>query len=60
VTDFHNEAHFNDFIYTIKNRSNYNYGVNVTTNDQIITLSTCVGFTDRAVLHAKLIKLIAK
>lgn len=60
VTDFHNEAHFNDFIYTIKSRSNYDYGINVTTNDQILTLSTCVGFTDRAVLHAKLIKLIAK
>lgn len=45
------------FINTIKSRSIYNFNTEVTTNDKILTLSTCYDNVKRAVIHAKLIKL---
>lgn len=45
------------FINTIKNRSIYDFNTEVTTNDKILTLSTCYDNVKRAVIHAKLIKL---
>ena len=44
------------FLNTIKSRSNYNYGIEISQNDKILTLSTCSGDgSKRVVLHAKLI-----
>ena len=55
TTDF-SKTDFNQFIKTIKKRSIYNYKVDVTTYDYILTLSTCYNNTDKTVVHAKLIK----
>ena len=54
-TEFNNDfAKFSDIL---RSRSVHDFGVRATEEDQIITLSTCVGFSDtRLVLHAKLIK----
>ena len=56
-TEFKSDNEFNDFIKTIKSRTIYNYGVDVSADDKILTLSTCTpGATGRVVLHAKLIE----
>ena len=55
TTSFKNIS-FSKFIKTIKNRSIYNYNIDVTVDDYILTLSTCYNNTDKTVLHAKLIK----
>lgn len=56
-TNFNNDKEFNKFVNTLKNRSIYNYGVEVTESDKILTLSSCIGDgRKRVVLHAKLIK----
>lgn len=53
-TDFNDNAEFYEFLMTIKNRSNYNYNVALTPNDEILTLSSCDSSGNkRVVLHAK-------
>ncbi len=54
--DFSDDEEYLAFLNKLKNRSVYNYKVNLTANDKIITLSTCHNDTDKIVLHAKLIK----
>ena len=45
---------FNAFINTMKNRSKYNFNVDVSDNDKILTLSTCGNNNKyRIILHAK-------
>ena len=44
----------------IKDRSIYNFGVDLDEDDKILTLSTCYRESDRVVLHAKLIKMEVK
>lgn len=56
TTNFSSDDEFNTFINTIKQRSVYDYKVNVTTNDKVLTLSSCYDDKKRMVLHAKLIK----
>ncbi len=52
-TSFSGEEYL-DFISTVKNRSEYDFGVEVTSDDQVITLSTCLyGGAKRIALHAK-------
>ena len=55
-TEFNNTNEYNNFINILKLRSNYIYGIDINSNDKILTLSTCnsVG-NKRIVLHAKLI-----
>ena len=54
-TNFKSEPYEN-FINTIKGRSIYDFGLDVTTNDKILTLSTCDNAgTKRIVVHAKMI-----
>ena len=60
ITTSFNEKEFNRFINTIKKRSVYNYNVDVTIDDYILTLSTCYNNTDKTVVHAKLINRIIK
>ena len=56
TTDF-NGNEFEDFVKEIKSRSYINYGLEVTKDDNILTLSTCANDTKyRIVVHAKLIK----
>ena len=47
---------FEDFIKTLKKRSNYHYNVSVSKDDSILTLSTCYTSKQKVVLHAKLLK----
>ncbi len=56
TTNFSTNESFNTFIETIKKRSVYDYKLNVTNKDKILTLSSCYNDTKRVVLHAKLIK----
>ena len=55
TTDFNSEQEFDSFINTLKSRTNYDYQVEVTKEDKILTLSSCIGDgKKRVVLHAKL------
>ena len=59
-TIFKDDDEFDKFIKTLKKRSVYDYGVDVSGSDSILTLSTCTGNgKSRMVLHAKLIDLVA-
>lgn len=60
TTNFKDNDEFNNFINTLKQRSVYNYGVDVNTNDKILTLSSCYDNEKRMVLHAKLIGNVKK
>ena len=52
---------FQKFINTIKNRSIYNFNTDITTDDKILTLSTCDNIgAKRVVVHAKLVKIEQK
>ena len=53
-TDFNNDDEYLNFIETLKNRSIKNFGVELKSEDQILTLSTCANDNNyRVVLHAK-------
>ena len=56
-TNFSSDEEYKEFVKTIKARSIYNFNTNVTTNDKILTLSTCTNIGQgRTVVHAKLMK----
>ena len=51
---FPNSDEYEEFLNILKERSNYDYGVELSAEDQIITLSTCdVNNHYRIVMHAK-------
>lgn len=56
--DFKDEVEYGEFLQTIKDKSEYNTSVEVTSDDTILTLSTCdYSIKDgRYVVHAKLMK----
>lgn len=55
-TEFSSDNEFNSFIKEIKSRSIYDYDVEVTEKDKILTLSSCISSgSKRVVLHAKLL-----
>lgn len=56
VTDFANIEDFNSYIEQEKGRSIFDFGINVSFDDKILTLSTCTGDNERLVIHAKLLK----
>ena len=57
TTDFSDDADFEDFINKIKSRSRKDFNVEVTSEDQILTLSTCANDNKyRVVLHARKIE----
>lgn len=56
TTDFRSDAEYLEFLNTLRSRSNHNFDVNLSSNDSIITLSTCYSETERTVVHAKKIK----
>ena len=53
---FDNDEEFIEFTNMIKNRSSYDFGTTVSSDDKILTLSTCYDDESKVVLHAKLIK----
>ena len=55
-TIFKSDESYQKFIDLVKGRSLANFNTTVTTNDKILTLSTCHGSTKKLVVHAKLIK----
>lgn len=56
TTDFRSDEEYNKFLNTVKDRSIYNFNTNLTSEDKILTLSTCYSDNVRTVVHAKLIK----
>lgn len=61
-TDFRDDAEYLEWLNMLKSRSAYNFNANLQASDKIITLSTCygVGNTERVVMHARLIKWLAR
>lgn len=56
-TLFNSSDEYSRFLNEISSRSNYDYNVEVNSNDKVLTLSSCIGDgKKRVVLHAKLIE----
>ncbi len=55
TTNFQENNEYLNFLTTLKSRSTYNFNIDLTATDKIITLSTCSGSNNRMVVHAKLI-----
>ena len=54
TTFFKTDEEYQEFLTTIKSRSNHDYNVDLSIDDSILTLSSCVpGGKERVVLHAK-------
>lgn len=61
TTEFSSDTTYKAFIDTMKSRSIYDFNVDVTTDDKILTLSTCYNdYGMRLVVQAKLIKQVKK
>lgn len=57
-TKFASNTDYEKFLNTLKNRSTYNFNVNLSKEDKILTLSTCTNIGEgRTVVHAKLIEI---
>ena len=56
TTDFDSDEEYLKFLNTIKDRSIYDFNTNLSSEDKILTLSTCYSDNVRTVVHAKLIK----
>lgn len=56
TTDFSSDSDYSKFLDIIKNRSIYDFNTKISTEDRVLTLSTCYSDTERTVVHAKLIK----
>jgi sortase B len=55
-TSFSSDEDYLSFLEMLKNRSAYDFGISVNSDDKILTLSTCYDNYKKSVLHAKLIK----
>ena len=56
ITSFSSDSSFKKFLNIIKKRSFYSFSTKVTTDDKILTLSTCIDQNKRLVVHAVLKK----
>lgn len=56
TTNFQTDTDYKDFLDILEERSIYDFNTDFTSNDQILTLSTCYNENIRTVVHAKLIK----
>ena len=54
-TEFVNDSDYLSFIDLIKGRSIHSFNLDVSSNDKVLTLSSCYSKTERLVVHAKLI-----
>lgn len=53
-TNFYRDSDYQEFLNTLKSRSKFDFGLDVSANDKIITLSTCTDDNKgRKVVHAK-------
>ena len=60
-TRFNSTIIYQNFLNTLKNRSEYNFNLDLNYSDKIITLSTCDNTgTKRVAIHAKLINIESK
>ncbi len=60
-TYFATKEEHQEFLKTIKERSIYDFNIKLTTDDKVLTLSTCTDDgTKRVVIHAKLVKVAYK
>ena len=58
TTDFSSDESFENFIQTMKQRSIYDFGIDVNKDDKLLTLSTCYNDNGiRLVVQAKLVKI---
>ncbi len=58
TTDFSSDSSYETFIKTMKDRSIYDFGIDVTKDDKLLTLSTCYNDNGiRLVVQAKLVKI---
>ena len=58
TTDFESNEEYARFLSEMNTRSIYNFGVSLSTDDKILTLSTCYNDNGiRLVIHAKLVKI---
>lgn len=57
VTNFENDDTFLNFLKYIKDRSVYNFNIDLNAEDRVLTLSTCYTSSEKVVMHAKLIKI---
>jgi len=55
-SEFESDESYQNFINMIKGRSVKNFGVEVTPQDKILTLSTCANNISKIVIHAKLVE----
>ena len=55
-TNFASDDTYLKFLNTILYRSIYDFQVNLSSSDKVLTLSTCYSDTERTVVHARLIK----
>ena len=55
-TNFSSDEEYLEFLNMLKDRSVFDYKVDLNSNDKIISLSTCHNESEKIVLHAKLIK----
>lgn len=53
---FDDDKEYTEFLNKLKKRSTFDFKVDLTKDDKIITLSTCYNDSDKVVMHAKLIK----
>ncbi len=60
TTSFASNDKHQEFIDTITGRSRHNFKTSISTNDNILTLSTCHSSSKRLVVHSKLIRAIKK
>ncbi len=56
TTNFESDEEFDELVSLVKQRSIYDFKVDINSNDKILTLSSCYDNKKRIVLHAKLIK----
>lgn len=58
TTDFSSDSSFETFVQTMKERSIYDFGIDVSKDDKLLTLSTCYNDNGiRLVVQAKLVKI---
>lgn len=56
TTNFNSDDEYLKFLNTMKDRSKYDFDVNLSSTDRIITLSTCYDDNRKTVVQAKLLK----
>ena len=59
-TDFRSDEEYESFLNALKNRSMFDFKTTIGSSDKILTLSTCYNELEKMVVHAKIIKKMAR